>query len=108
MKEVSLLVNEENLDLALQKLLQEVESFYRGGLDFTNFTFNNLEIIAKKRLSFTDTPILKEMLNYIVKTQHVEERVPLPYGTLKNVEDLEDPQEEGPRLSLTNDSNTNK
>ena len=102
MKEVSLLVNEENLDIAPQKLLQEVESFYRGGLNFTSFNFENLETIAKKRLSFTDTPILKEMLNYIVKTEHVEERVPLPYGIIKDIDDLEDPQEEGPRLSLTN------
>lgn len=101
MEEVTHLSREENFDFALQKLLQDVEMLYRGGPNFINFAFENLEIIAKKRLSFTDTPTLKEMLNYIVKTQHAEERGSLPYGTLKNGDDLEDPQEEGPRLSLT-------
>lgn len=70
-EEITHLTGEPNLELALQKLFSDSESFYYGGFTFWAFDFNDLEMISKKRL-IPDTPKLKECLNVVTNGEYGE------------------------------------
>ena len=68
------MTGESNLELALQKLFSDSESFYYGGFTFGAFDFNDLETISKKQL-IPDTPKLKECLNVVTTGEYGDDLI---------------------------------
>ena len=104
-KELTHLLGEENLNHALEKNFDDLERFYDAGFEFCGFNFDNLRAIARNRSSTlgNNSQLEKCFCALIKKAQEqYDAAIESLFSKSTKPSDLEDPQEEGPRLSLTN------